>query len=97
MALVCVSLGKKYEEQVIYGMFFLKSFPTPGHSMDFEIHPQGSFTQRQSLDAYYSLLLVWKLFNHCLYICFNQETVNLLAHNVPEASHYPYHSRKKLV
>lgn len=39
-------------------------------------------------------LLVLKLFNHCLYICFNLETVNLLAHDVPEASHHPTGERQ---
>lgn len=31
MASVCVSLEKKYEDQVIYGMFFSKNSPTPDH------------------------------------------------------------------
>lgn len=79
-----VSLKKKYGEQMIAGMFFMKS-SSQATRWTLKDAPRCLYPQTIS-ECLLFTLLEWKLFNHCLCICFNLETVNLLAHNVPGAS-----------
>lgn len=75
---------KKYGEQMIAFMFFVKS-SSKATRWTLKDAPRCLYPQTIS-ECLLFTLLEWKLFNHCLCICFNLETVNLLAHNMPEAS-----------
>lgn len=82
MALVSCLL-QKYGEQMTAGMFFMKS-SSPATQWILKDAPRYLYPKTIS-ECLLFTLLEWRLFNHCLCICFNLETVNLLAHNVPEA------------
>lgn len=75
---------KKNGEQMIAGMFFMKS-SSQATRWTLKDAPRCLYPKTIS-ECLLFTLLEWKLFNHCLSICFNLETVNLLAHNVPGAS-----------
>lgn len=68
---------------MIAGVFLMKS-SSPATQWTLKVAPRCLYPKTIS-ECLLFTLLEWSRFNHCLCICFNLETVNLLAHSVPEA------------